>query len=214
MSRTRIVKGNITKITGGNYKIYSKDTIENIGLKVIQVGKEGGVSYGEPEKLILKEGSYEVFFTPSNILPSNNVISCIEIISGKDFIDNDIIMINNEKINYWLSSHRKIYFIPKDNLSTINLKKESIEYNLLNKPKVVFKINEVINALDKQLALLHKASEERYEFKDKSNKFRKDQILVEGYYRFQKALEFIENTYKSEKDLEVYFNWLNKNSSK
>lgn len=52
MSRTRIVKGNITKITGGNYKIYSKDEIENIGSKVIQVGKESGVSYGEPEKHI------------------------------------------------------------------------------------------------------------------------------------------------------------------
>lgn len=50
MSRTRIVKGNITKITGGNYKINSKKNIENIGSKVIQIGKEGGVVYGEPEK--------------------------------------------------------------------------------------------------------------------------------------------------------------------
>lgn len=50
MSRTRIVKGNITKIIGGNYKRYSKDDIENIGSKVIQIGKEGGVSYGEAEK--------------------------------------------------------------------------------------------------------------------------------------------------------------------
>lgn len=50
MSRTRIVKGNITKITGGNYKIYSKDNIENSGSKLIQVGKDGGVSYGEPEQ--------------------------------------------------------------------------------------------------------------------------------------------------------------------
>ena len=29
MRRTRIVKGNVTKIIGGNYKIYSKDNIEN-----------------------------------------------------------------------------------------------------------------------------------------------------------------------------------------
>ncbi|MDY3548861.1 hypothetical protein PG291_09635 [Riemerella anatipestifer] len=49
MSRTRIVKGNITKIIGGNYKRYSKDDIVNIGSKVIQIGKEGGVTYGEPE---------------------------------------------------------------------------------------------------------------------------------------------------------------------
>uniref|UniRef100_UPI0039A5F25F hypothetical protein n=1 Tax=Ornithobacterium rhinotracheale TaxID=28251 RepID=UPI0039A5F25F len=47
MSRTRIVKGNITKIIGGNYKRYSKDDIVNIGSKVIQVGKEGGVTYGD-----------------------------------------------------------------------------------------------------------------------------------------------------------------------
>lgn len=52
MSRTRIVKGNITKVVGGNYKRYSKDEIENSGSKVIQIGKEGGVIYGEPEKFI------------------------------------------------------------------------------------------------------------------------------------------------------------------
>lgn len=50
MSRTRIVKGNITKIVGGNYKRYSKDDIENNGSKVIQIGKEGGVSYGKAEE--------------------------------------------------------------------------------------------------------------------------------------------------------------------
>lgn len=49
MSRTRIVKGDIIKIVGGDYKRYSKDEIENIGSKVIQVGKEGGVSYGTNE---------------------------------------------------------------------------------------------------------------------------------------------------------------------
>ncbi len=50
MSRTRIVKGNITKIIGGDYKRYSKEDIENIGSKVIQVGKEGGVIYGKNEE--------------------------------------------------------------------------------------------------------------------------------------------------------------------
>lgn len=50
MSRTRIVKGNVTKIIGGDYKRYSKEGIENIGSNVIQIGKEGGVSYGEPNE--------------------------------------------------------------------------------------------------------------------------------------------------------------------
>jgi len=51
MSRTRIVKGNVTKIVGGSYKIFSKENIENYSEKrIIQVGKEGGVIYGEPEK--------------------------------------------------------------------------------------------------------------------------------------------------------------------
>ncbi|KFF03096.1 polymorphic toxin type 23 domain-containing protein [Chryseobacterium luteum] len=52
MSRTRIVKGNITKVIGGDYKRYSKDEIENTGSKVIQIGKEGGVIYGDPEKFV------------------------------------------------------------------------------------------------------------------------------------------------------------------
>lgn len=43
MSRTRIVKGNINKIIGGDYKRYSSDEIENIGSKVIQKGKNGVV---------------------------------------------------------------------------------------------------------------------------------------------------------------------------
>ncbi|MFC6269716.1 polymorphic toxin type 23 domain-containing protein [Frigoriflavimonas asaccharolytica] len=56
MSRTRIVKGNITKIVGKSYKIYSKENIENYSAKkIIQVGKEGGVLYGEPEKFVPKE---------------------------------------------------------------------------------------------------------------------------------------------------------------
>lgn len=65
MSRTRIVKGNITEITGGNYKVYSKEDIENIGSKVIQVGKEDGVSYGEPEKYIVKDDKIkrEIYLT-------------------------------------------------------------------------------------------------------------------------------------------------------
>lgn len=50
MSRTRIVKGNFTKIVGGDYKRYSKEDIENIGSKVIQIGKEGGVNYGVPKE--------------------------------------------------------------------------------------------------------------------------------------------------------------------
>lgn len=50
MSRTRIVKGNITKVIGGDYKRYSKDEIENTGSKVIQIGKEGGVIYGDPQE--------------------------------------------------------------------------------------------------------------------------------------------------------------------
>ncbi|NRS93753.1 hypothetical protein [Frigoriflavimonas asaccharolytica] len=50
MSRTRIVKGSVTKIVGKSYKIYSKENIENYSAKkIIQVGKEGGVLYGEPE---------------------------------------------------------------------------------------------------------------------------------------------------------------------
>ena len=49
MSRTRIVKGNVTKIVGKSYKIFSKENIENYsGKKIIQIGKEGGVLYGEP----------------------------------------------------------------------------------------------------------------------------------------------------------------------
>ncbi|MDR2235542.1 MAG: hypothetical protein LBE92_05425 [Chryseobacterium sp.] len=56
MSRTRIVKGNITKIVGGDYKRYSSSEIENIGSKIIQNGKDGviyGMNEEPPESPIL-----------------------------------------------------------------------------------------------------------------------------------------------------------------
>lgn len=42
MSRTRIVGGNITKITGGKYKIFAKDNIEfHSNKQVMQNAKDG-----------------------------------------------------------------------------------------------------------------------------------------------------------------------------
>lgn len=50
MSRTRVVKGKITKITGKDHFIYSKGSITNNGAtKVIQIGDEKGVLYGKPD---------------------------------------------------------------------------------------------------------------------------------------------------------------------
>lgn len=71
MSRTRIVKGNITKKTGGNYKVYSKESIENIGSKVIQIGKENGVTYGEPE-IPATEDNEEVITFESELYMHND----------------------------------------------------------------------------------------------------------------------------------------------
>lgn len=49
MSRTRIVQGKITKITGKDHFIYSRGSIKNNGAtKVSQVGNGGGVYYGQP----------------------------------------------------------------------------------------------------------------------------------------------------------------------
>jgi hypothetical protein len=51
MSRLRIVGGNITKTTGGNYRIFSDDNIEIHSNKmIIQTGQENGVSFGRPEE--------------------------------------------------------------------------------------------------------------------------------------------------------------------
>ena len=55
MSRTRIVKGNITKITGGNYKMFSKENIEFHSNKQVVFNAKEGIIYGEPEKPKLKD---------------------------------------------------------------------------------------------------------------------------------------------------------------
>ncbi|MFV0529917.1 MAG: hypothetical protein ACK5MD_00565 [Flavobacteriales bacterium] len=50
MSRIRIVKGKLTKISHQDYFIYSKGSIVNNGAtKVIQIGDEKGVFYGKPD---------------------------------------------------------------------------------------------------------------------------------------------------------------------
>jgi|GEM_PF-598120 len=51
MSRTRIVGGSITKITGGNHNIYSKGNIVfTAGGTITETGVENGVTFGTPQK--------------------------------------------------------------------------------------------------------------------------------------------------------------------
>lgn len=51
MSRYRYVGGDILKTTGGSYKIYSDENIENnSNNKIIQNGRENGVKHGKPKK--------------------------------------------------------------------------------------------------------------------------------------------------------------------
>uniref|UniRef100_UPI0039A759AD hypothetical protein n=1 Tax=Ornithobacterium rhinotracheale TaxID=28251 RepID=UPI0039A759AD len=114
MSRTRIVKGNITKIIGGNYKRYSKDDIVNIGSKVIQVGKEGGVTYGEPEEVPKLDVSYiDNSFIPIVIVDSTE--------------NSDYIVHTDENLIWNLSYHIES--------SLRNPKVKSIEF--LNENKIV-----------------------------------------------------------------------------
>jgi peptidoglycan/xylan/chitin deacetylase (PgdA/CDA1 family) len=50
MSRTRIVKGTYTKITGGDHNMYAKGNIvTTAGGVITQTGKENGVSFGTPK---------------------------------------------------------------------------------------------------------------------------------------------------------------------
>ncbi|QYS91563.1 hypothetical protein JJC04_01875 [Flavobacterium covae] len=50
MSRTRIVGGNLIKITGGTYRIFAKEGIEfHSNGKIIENAKEGTV-YGDPQQ--------------------------------------------------------------------------------------------------------------------------------------------------------------------
>ncbi|WP_310556317.1 hypothetical protein [Flavobacterium sp.] len=51
MTRIRNVGGTITKTTGGDHNIYSQGNIvQNAGGTISEIGKEKGVSFGEPEK--------------------------------------------------------------------------------------------------------------------------------------------------------------------
>ena len=58
MSRTRIVGGNITKITGGKYKIFAKDNIEFHSNKQVMQNAKDGIFCGEPEKPTERKTDY------------------------------------------------------------------------------------------------------------------------------------------------------------
>ncbi|QYS89282.1 hypothetical protein [Flavobacterium davisii] len=50
MSRTRIVKGTYTKITGGDHNMYAKGNIvTTAGKSINEIGKENGVTCNEPK---------------------------------------------------------------------------------------------------------------------------------------------------------------------
>lgn len=50
MSRTRIVKGKYTKITGGEHRMFSEgNIISSAGKKYFEKGEEGGIVFGDPK---------------------------------------------------------------------------------------------------------------------------------------------------------------------
>ena len=105
MSRIRIVKGNITKITGGNYKMFSKDNIEFHSNKQIIFNAKEGITYGEPESppkieneivfvnghFYNEDGTFEgKVDKPENTGSVNDVYTCTGKGKGKDKDDNEI----------------------------------------------------------------------------------------------------------------------------
>ena len=158
MSRTRIVKGNVTKIVGGSYKIFSKENIENYSEKrIIQVGKEGGVIYGEPEnppEIDIKPK--KIKFRPSKISNKTNIISVIERIDGR-ILNTDNIFIGGKLIkDCWISIHGKLYLIPI-NISLYGntfFKVNEELYQSTEKITNCKTFNEYKNSLDEQLKIL------------------------------------------------------------
>jgi hypothetical protein len=56
MSRIRIVKGTITKTTGGNHNMYSEGNIVfNSAKSITEVGVENGIVFGDPEPVPIRE---------------------------------------------------------------------------------------------------------------------------------------------------------------
>lgn len=212
MSRTRIVKGDITKITGGNYKVYSKDEIENIGSKVIQVGKEGGVSYGNnqpPPQIEIKP--QKIKFRPSKILPQNNIIAVIEKIENK-INDGDIIAIaGNEIKDNWISINGKLYLIPK-NISvfgTTFFKVNNELYQPLDLISNCVLVEDYMHSIDEQMKILNEFLNELESTSIKYKRHVKDRLSYDGYFRLAECINEIENKFLESTDYDKIKNWIN-----
>lgn len=214
MSRIRIVKGNITKIIGGNYKRYSHSDIENIGEKVIQVGKEDGVCYGkaeEPSEAEIKPK--KIKFRPHKILPSQNVIAVVEKIENS-LKEGDVISISGKEIkDNWISINGKLYLIPKNVLlyGTTFFKVNGDLYQSLEKISNCKSAQDYINSMNEQMEIL---KELIHDIESSNLKYRdhvKDRLSYDAYYRFYQCVNDIEGQFIESSEYEEVKEWINNN---
>lgn len=213
MSRTRIVKGNITKVIGGNYKRYSKDNIENIGSKVIQIGKEEGVSYGineEPPELDIKPK--KIKFRPKKISPKTNIISVIEKIDEK-LLSTDNIFIGGKLIkDNWISVHGKLYLIP-NNVSLYGNTFFKVNEELYQSTESITNcktLQDYQDSLEEQLNILKEFTKDIESSNMKYKQHITDRLSYDGYYRYITCIEEIEFLFSNTKEEENTKIWITK----
>lgn len=211
MSRTRIVKGNITKIIGGNYKIYSKDNIENNASKVIQVGKESGVTYGEPTKPPnIEFKPKKIKFRPNKIDSTINIIAVVEKIEQNLKTEDNISIAGRQIDDNWISVNGKLYFIPK-NISLFGTTFFKVNDDLYQPIDVIsncISADDYIKSIDMQLQILKEFIQDIESSNLKFKDHIKDRLFKDGYSRLYDCIQYIEKLFMETDQYEEVKKWI------
>lgn len=211
MSRTRIVGGNITKITGGKYKIFAKDNIEfHSNKQVIQNAKEG-IFYGEPKKPTEQElKPKKIIFKPNKISPQTNIISVIEKLD-EPIKPKDVISFSGKIIaDNWVSLNGKLYLIPKNIVlfGTTFFKINEDLYQSIEQISNCECLQDYKNSINEQLNILKDFLKEIDVSNMKYKKHIKDRLEYDSYYRLITSIEEIEKKFSNTIDESNAKKWI------
>ncbi|KAA1245836.1 hypothetical protein F0000_10595 [Aquimarina sp. RZ0] len=136
---------------------------------------------------------------PYDFIVGTNIIASIERLDNNPIDENVTIVIGNFHIDdYWIDSDGIAYFVPPKTLSNFNTNEVTIgneTFDTSNEISTVSDPKESIKSLENQLDLLHTLSDLPIGNGMENSKSVKDQLLKEGYYRFQLALNDLQNKF-------------------
>jgi hypothetical protein len=146
-----------------------------------------------------EEKKESILVKPNNFIAGTNIIATIKKSGGSLIESNKTIKIGSFHVDdYWIDNQGVAYFIPPKTTIDFQTSEATIDSNsfdIENDVRTVSEPKESVKSLQDQLDILHKLSDLPMDNNIKFPKSVKDQLLKEGYHRFELALNDLENKF-------------------